>query len=482
LLPYKSLKDASPLWKSLDGCSLTLLQVNWVANVYDGLVSSGKSKNSAAAIAISNFKKSHKKEGDKWVKKENENVERIRINLKEAEFSETEKKAKVTIIKQGWSKNKTNGKQRYYTKEAIGSIVEALNNLPDSRKMYSNHSDRDRNNEEWAATVESAWEENGNARAEITFTENPNTVWLYQEAKKHPEQVGISISGRGKWKEGTVEGKPATVIMKVLEFDSADFVTRPAAGGRVDIAESFMQDRIDEALETIKQRVEDRKKRNMPYIEMDWLLDSVIGFVMDLMYSNDGTDDDIAQMVKEFEEKLKEIIKKIKVKENNMDLKQFKTDNPDVYESIVEQVTLLAENEASKKVQETVDKKDKDLQERTKEIDSLKAEIVTTKEEVTKLKTELDNYKEKEKIQAKKDLIAKKLAEAELKEPSEMFLELLNDAKDEAGMDKLIKEKLETIKSIKEKETISLPKNHDVKGKEVKILTEEEEKRILGLL
>ena len=165
-----------------------------------------------------------------------------------------------------------------------------------------------------------------------------------------------------------------------------------------------------------------------------------------------------------------------------MDLKQFKTDNPDVYESIVEQVTLLAENEASKKVQETVDKKDKDLQERTKEIDSLKAEIVTTKEEVTKLKTELDNYKEKEKIQAKKDLIAKKLAEAELKEPSEMFLELLNDAKDEAGMDKLIKEKLETIKSIKEKETISLPKNHDVKGKEVKILTEEEEKRILGLL
>jgi hypothetical protein len=219
----------------------------------------------------------------------------------------------------------------------------------------------------------------------------------------------------------------------------------------------------------------------MPYIEMDWLLGSVENFVFDLIYSNEGTDDDIAQMVKEFEEKLKEIIKKIKVKENNMDLKQFKTDNPDVYESIVEQVTLLAENEASKKVQETVENKDKDLQERTKELDSLKAEIITTKEEVTKLKTELDNYKEKERAQVKKDLIVKKLAEAELTEPSEMFMELLNDAKDEDSMDKLIKEKLATIKSIKEKETISLPKNHE-KAKEVKILTEEEEKRILGIL
>ena len=67
-IPYTTLKQAPPSWKKLNDVALTLSQINWIANVYDTLKAKGE-VDSPAAVAISSFKKSHKVENGKWVKK-----------------------------------------------------------------------------------------------------------------------------------------------------------------------------------------------------------------------------------------------------------------------------------------------------------------------------------------------------------------------------------------------------------------------------
>lgn len=64
-MPYRSLSEARI--KKLDGAPLTLAQVNLIARIADG-IPKDKVK-SPWAVAISSFKKSHKIENGKWVKK-----------------------------------------------------------------------------------------------------------------------------------------------------------------------------------------------------------------------------------------------------------------------------------------------------------------------------------------------------------------------------------------------------------------------------
>jgi hypothetical protein len=68
-MPVSKISDAPANIKELDGAKLTLSQINWILRVYDALKEQGKVKSPMAA-AISQFKKSFKKDGDKWVKKE----------------------------------------------------------------------------------------------------------------------------------------------------------------------------------------------------------------------------------------------------------------------------------------------------------------------------------------------------------------------------------------------------------------------------
>lgn len=112
-MPYKKMEDAPASWKELDGIKLTLAQVNWIAKVYDALKpqeESGKIK-SAAAIAISQFKKSYKKEDDKWVEKTEEEIqgeEIIKLNeeIILGELSEVEIKEVIKEEKQSFDVEK----------------------------------------------------------------------------------------------------------------------------------------------------------------------------------------------------------------------------------------------------------------------------------------------------------------------------------------------------------------------------------------
>lgn len=69
--PYSKVSDAPANIRKLDGASLTLAQVNYIARVADG-IGEQEGIESPWAVAIAQFKKGHKKEGDKWVKKKKE--------------------------------------------------------------------------------------------------------------------------------------------------------------------------------------------------------------------------------------------------------------------------------------------------------------------------------------------------------------------------------------------------------------------------
>lgn len=80
-MPYSSIEEARI--KKLNGVPLTLAQVNWIANVADG-IPKGKVE-SPWAVSIANFKRSYVVEGGKWVKrkKEEKEISHVQIEMKE---------------------------------------------------------------------------------------------------------------------------------------------------------------------------------------------------------------------------------------------------------------------------------------------------------------------------------------------------------------------------------------------------------------
>lgn len=68
-MPYSNVSEAPANIRSLNGASLSLSQVNWIARVADGIKASGAADN-AWAVAISQFKKSFVVQDGSWVKRD----------------------------------------------------------------------------------------------------------------------------------------------------------------------------------------------------------------------------------------------------------------------------------------------------------------------------------------------------------------------------------------------------------------------------
>ncbi len=303
-------------------------------------------------------------------------------SLKEATFDDEAKTATVNIIKEGWSKNFTDGKQRYYTGQAVTAISELLKT---SRKMYLTHSKtNDDRMEKWTATCSESWieDEGGKkvCKAKIDFTENPATVWIYHAAKKYPEEVGLSIDGSGRIRTGKVAGKDAAIVEDIMSLKSTDFVSNAAAGGGVvRVAASADENAalyvLNEAIKSFDDILKDMEKRHQPYVEFNRTMEAFQSFMYDLIYTSEykpeEIDKGISTAVKSFGEKLKGCVTKIKTKEEveqenkegKMDLETLKKDFPELVVKIQEEVkaTVEVEDEKSKKLMDA-EKKVKDLE------------------------------------------------------------------------------------------------------------------------
>jgi hypothetical protein len=157
-------------------------------------------------------------------------LEKINITatLDDIEFTEGEngsKRAQFTVIQMGWSQNK-----RYYDTRNLQEISNLINNSGGTMMFFDHRGDRtQRSVTDWAATLKNSTVVEGKTKGAVDFTEKG--MWLYEEVKKHPHLVQISINAKGKLHLGMAEGKEGDIVDSVNVLESVDFVTKASAGG-----------------------------------------------------------------------------------------------------------------------------------------------------------------------------------------------------------------------------------------------------------
>lgn len=153
-----------------------------------------------------------------------------------------------------------NSKDKFYYP---ATAVESTLNVFDGKKMYKNHTTRKqdmeregqpRNVDDWVATVEETWADNGIGYAGISFVDES----FQAKAKKGMRHLGVSVRGRVKARPGKVNGKHYNVVEGFTYGGSVDFVTEAGAGGGfVSIAESdIMEGNVEIKEMTLDQLME----------------------------------------------------------------------------------------------------------------------------------------------------------------------------------------------------------------------------------
>lgn len=427
-------------------------------DTFNAVLGNEKDEDKARQAAWANVKKEFEKDEDgNWVKKketeelelESTNLtEAVTINisqsLSEAEFNEDTKTAIVTAIVEGWSLNFTDGKQRFYSPSAVADVAELLNS---SRKLYLDHSKTaNRSMREWTATCNKSWVETVGekkvAKAEIDFTENPNTIWLFTESKKHPSEIGLSIDGRGELRLGKVAGKDAAIIESIKQLNSLDFVTVPAAGGKVERVFASIDENkalyiLHEAYRTFDQILANIQKNENPFIEYEQAVSAIRGFISELIWQAEVTDQTdldkiISDSVNSFGEKLKKSIGEIKKnqepskqesknKEHKMDLNELKKDHPELVNQIKEEVK--ADIEANKKADNTAEK----LTETENKLKDVETKLADKETKLAEAENKIAQYDAVEKAREKAEAINAKLKDAGIQDKvTEAYVTNLN--------------------------------------------------------
>lgn len=273
------------------------------------------------------------------------------------------KRLKIVLVEGGWNKNDI-----FITEEVLAELPDRV---PDKPKLFLNHDmfawmGRDVN--EWAATFEKVWKEDDKVMGEIRFTENPATVWLFEEASKSPDQVQFSIHITGlasDYKDESLkrEGKK---IEHLASYKSTDIVSYGAAGGTtLKVLNSEM--------------MEELKNVNSPILEKLTVLNSLIESI-----NND--------------------------KELDMDIKNLddlQAAHPDLVKEAV--ALALASNKGATEIAELkqttadlqtkVDALEADKTTAAEAAEVLNTEITDLKKENEEIKPKLDEFETKEKLQ-----------------------------------------------------------------------------------
>ncbi|RLC76893.1 MAG: hypothetical protein DRI61_12470, partial [Chloroflexi bacterium] len=157
---------------------------------------------------------------------------------------------KVVVIREGFSKNSFwrfgQRLQRYYTREAIESILPLLEGAPVTAYYYGH---------DWFDHVPSALEQNKLTKNVVGVLKNPelheedgkalavaelhifeSAEWLrtlLREVWEAGEKdfLGLSIDGEGEEEVSIIEGRPCLAVRKITGLNEVTVVRKPAAGG-----------------------------------------------------------------------------------------------------------------------------------------------------------------------------------------------------------------------------------------------------------
>ena len=161
-------------------------------------------------------------------------------------------RAEIIFLKSGWNAN-----DYYFDDKNLEEVLALMSNRP---KIYLNHDfwGMGRSESDWAATYEKTWKEKSSLKGEINFTNNPNTIWLYNEIDKDPKNVQFSIDIQAIVSEkDTPEGRTGRNVDKVLAYRSTDIVSYAAAGGE---ATKILNQEILSRLEKINSIVNSKNE------------------------------------------------------------------------------------------------------------------------------------------------------------------------------------------------------------------------------
>src|SRR5690606_19910247 len=141
------------------------------------------------------------------------------------------KSAEIILMEAGWNENNF-----YFSNERLKELPEKIMK---KKKLYMNHEfffSASRPIEWWMGTFRNVEyeEENGVGRLKglFDFTNNPNTLWIYDEIKRDPSEVHFSTHLQGYTEEGEIEGRKGRIVTSWADYSSTDCVSYGAARGR----------------------------------------------------------------------------------------------------------------------------------------------------------------------------------------------------------------------------------------------------------
>lgn len=162
----------------------------------------------------------------------------IVINEEDRAPSSTKHEMVVTLLREGPGNRFHNN---YYTRGALESAMRQVKERP---KQYFNHApdvdNPDRDIRDWASSIIEAWIENGNgSKAQLKARVKVLDNWLWERAISAPEQLAVSIEGRGAGRPETIEGVSYNAIYEIARLNGVNWVDYPGnAGMGVQVLES----------------------------------------------------------------------------------------------------------------------------------------------------------------------------------------------------------------------------------------------------
>lgn len=177
-------------------------------------------------------------------------------DLKESGYDSSKGVLTVTVIKPGFSKNKTKVKEsgktlpRYYPAATLKRDYKIFN----GSKMFADHqtdaeakSRPEGSVNNWVASMGDAWvESDGTVKAPVTVIDPQFKAKLdLLNSKGLLNEMKTSVRIAAGVSEGEAEGKEAAVIESIFSNKSVDFVTYAGAGGQVEAMESASVGDVD---------------------------------------------------------------------------------------------------------------------------------------------------------------------------------------------------------------------------------------------
>lgn len=174
--------------------------------------------------------------------------------------------AHITVLAEGFSKNRNpkTKKRRFYTKEAVKSLVKLMESESPVDVYDAPHMEGDRPSREKIGLLENPiyTEVEGKSFAEADLMLF-NSAPLKEQIKYPPnaKKIGFSILADGTWDTEKVDNELVEAVKNVTVLDSVDYTSRPAAGGKVNhLYEAWQKSYEDNTNKDIIEETEDKEK------------------------------------------------------------------------------------------------------------------------------------------------------------------------------------------------------------------------------